>query len=652
MVPAVVRLSAGQRQLQAGRAAVHHAQRHPPVLLVQVAGRTHATALVARRGPRRHVQHPVAHGRVDLEHPGQVGPPAGTGAQQCRRGGRDHQLGRRTEAVVHLLPRGRVEGDDELHPACGDLRHRAVGGVREAVRRLPGRQRHPGQPVRGRLDHHQVVPDHDGGTGLGQPGGQGVEPAVGPPAHGAVVGVEDRDRSVGQHGHAERVLQQRLVGRAVTEAEVEQPRPDVGDHPAVLHVPQARGLAVGQPQPVPVGGQPGGLGEPRLGQRSVQQSFMTGARSHPGRAGARVEGPQPVGARHRDPDPIAPPDHVPGARQPVRRGAGGQGEDAAVGEPDPPQRVVDRVGHHHVVPGLAGHLGRQQAQPVGLVEAGLLRPAVTVPPLARTDPTYDGPGVGGQLDQVVVTGVGHQEAVAEGDHRRGEPQALAVVGSTASLSGRRRARAPRPQRPALPVGRGQLRDQGRDGVHVTLAGVLRHDVPLRVDQHQGGPGPGRVGLPGHQVGVVEHGVGHLVALHRGGQGVGVGLVDELRRVHADHHELLGVLLLQRAELLQDVQAVDAAEGPEVQEQEAAAKSASERLSPPVPSHPRPRSSGARTRGRRPVTTGAPRSATGSRGAACGRGYRGGRSRRSRRPDQTADTHPPRVLRCTHRGPME
>ena len=112
-------------------------------------------------------------------------------------------------------------------------------------------------------------------------------------------------------------------------------------------------------------------------------------------------------------------------------------------------------------------------------------------------------------------------------------------------------------------------EQGVDRVRVTLAGVLRHDVPLRVDQHERRPGPRGIGVPGHQVRVVEHRVGDRVAGHRGHQCVRVGLVHELRAVYADHHQLVGVLLLDRAELVEHVQTVDTAEGPKVEQDEAA-----------------------------------------------------------------------------------
>ena len=108
-------------------------------------------------------------------------------------------------------------------------------------------------------------------------------------------------------------------------------------------------------------------------------------------------------------------------------------------------------------------------------------------------------------------------------------------------------------------------------MRVPLTGVLRDDVTLRVDEHQGRPGPCGVGLPGHQVGVVEDGVPDVVPLDRGRQRHRVRLVLELRRAHPDHDQLAGVLLLDLPELVEDVQAVDAAERPEVEQNEAPAE---------------------------------------------------------------------------------
>ncbi len=106
---------------------------------------------------------------------------------------------------------------------------------------------------------------------------------------------------------------------------------------------------------------------------------------------------------------------------------------------------------------------------------------------------------------------------------------------------------------------------------VPLAGQLRDDVALGVDDDQRRPGPHGVLLPGRELRVVEHRVVHGVPLDRGGQGVRVGLVRELRRVHADGDEHVGVRCLERAQLVQDVQAVDAAERPEVEQHDLAAQ---------------------------------------------------------------------------------
>ena len=70
-------------------------------------------------------------------------------------------------------------------------------------------------------------------------------------------------------------------------------------------------------------------------------------------------------------------------------------------------------------------------------------------------------------------------------------------------------------------------------------------------------------------------VNYLVRLpgldHGSPWGLVVGLVHELGRVHADDHHGVAVLLLQLPELVQDMEAVDAAEGPEVQHHDLSAK---------------------------------------------------------------------------------
>ena len=117
----------------------------------------------------------------------------------------------------------------------------------------------------------------------------------------------------------------------------------------------------------------------------------------------------------------------------------------------------------------------------------------------------------------------------------------------------------------------QFGDEHGQAVGVAFAGQVGHDVALGVDDHQGGPGAGGVGLPGVQLRVVQDGVVDLVALNRGGKGYRICLVLELGRVHTHGNQDVGVLLFERAQLIEDVQAVDAAESPEVEEHDLAAQ---------------------------------------------------------------------------------
>ena len=155
------------------------------------------------------------------------------------------------------------------------------------------------------------------------------------------------------------------------------------------------------------------------------------------------------------------------------------------------------------------------------------------------------------------------------------------VGRTATLPGNRSSVAgaggatygpsPRCRVPLASCSRDQLVEQRVEGVRVPLAGQLRDDVALGVDHHERRPRLHGVLLPGRELRVVEHRVVHLVALDGRGHGGRVGLVLELGRVDADGHQDVGVLLLERAQLGQDVQAVHAAEGPEVEQDDLAAQ---------------------------------------------------------------------------------
>ena len=105
----------------------------------------------------------------------------------------------------------------------------------------------------------------------------------------------------------------------------------------------------------------------------------------------------------------------------------------------------------------------------------------------------------------------------------------------------------------------------------TLALTLGDQVPFGVDQHQRRPGMGVVGVPDGLVGVVDDGVADLVAEDGFTDGLGTLFLVELGGVDADDNDLLGVLLLQIGEVGQRVDAVDAAERPEIEDHDLAAE---------------------------------------------------------------------------------
>ena len=106
---------------------------------------------------------------------------------------------------------------------------------------------------------------------------------------------------------------------------------------------------------------------------------------------------------------------------------------------------------------------------------------------------------------------------------------------------------------------------------------LRHHVAVRVDQHQRRPGVHRVLPPRRSSGSLSTGCAPRTAAAAAATArVGL-LVRELRRVHADDHQHVGVPGLQRAQLVDDVQAVGAAERPEVEQDDPAAQAGQAQL---------------------------------------------------------------------------
>ena len=104
-----------------------------------------------------------------------------------------------------------------------------------------------------------------------------------------------------------------------------------------------------------------------------------------------------------------------------------------------------------------------------------------------------------------------------------------------------------------------------------LAGLEAHERSLGIDERESGPGAYAVGAPQAKLGILDHGVGDVVARDRLRQLVGLLLGRELRRMHADDGDLIGKSGLQLAQRRKHVNAVDAAEGPEIENDEFAAE---------------------------------------------------------------------------------
>ncbi len=356
----------------------------------------------------------------------------------------------------------------------------------------------PGQAVRCGLDDDEahlarlgVVLD-DGVAGLGEALREGRHLTRGrvEAADGAVVGVADGDRAVGQLGDAERVLEQRLAGVAVAVAEVEQAGADVGlDDEARRrrvgrHRAQGRGLRVGDPDAVARGGgcEPGRLGEPGVARAgpSTRPSFDVPptTSTRPLREGvAGRPCPQLVGAGHGDDEPVTEPREVPRRRQRLLEGRSTaralaqlgaracDDMDRAVGESDSLDLVVDRVRDEEVHLEPTGHGRGREQHTLRLVELPLAAPASTL-----------GEQVLLEVHDLVVGRVADDERpVGEGDGlargsagrcrapvagRRGRHRAGACPWPGAPRSARRRARPGRGRGPP-PTSRRRRSPRGR-----------------------------------------------------------------------------------------------------------------------------------------------------------------------------------------------
>ena len=273
-----------------------------------------------------------------------------------------------------------------------------------------------------------------------------------------------------------------------------------------------------------------------VSRRAVAEAFSTASGEHHGGPALGRDGDDPVQSRLRDGDAAI------GKHQRVPRRPQPRGKDTALAAGKSDRHELPR---HRVADQQAFAV---EAHPLGLVEAAEL---VTDGAIEVAD------------EDAIVSGVRDRDpATAIGRHLAGECE------STGTTMAHRRERRPGGEIcPAVE----ELRDHLLECRAVALTRSHGDDVPVRVDDHQGRPGAHAVLLPGFEVRVVEDRVRDAVSRDSPGHRVVVGLVGELRRVHADHDQTIAEPFFERSQLLNNAQAVDAAERPEIEHDHAPAK---------------------------------------------------------------------------------
>jgi hypothetical protein len=98
----------------------------------------------------------------------------------------------------------------------------------------------------------------------------------------------------------------------------------------------------------------------------------------------------------------------------------------------------------------------------------------------------------------------------------------------------------------------ELIDQRVQARDVAFPGQVRDNIPLGIDNDQGGPGACGISLPGDQFGVIEDGVGDVVTFDGRSDRFSFGFVIKFWGVHADGDQHIGVFGFQRAQLIQHV----------------------------------------------------------------------------------------------------
>jgi hypothetical protein len=150
-----------------------------------------------------------------------------------------------------------------------------------------------------------------------------------------------------------------------------------------------------------------------------------------------------------------------------------------------------------------------------------------------------------------------------------------------TFAGKRKRPAARALRAQLERGRMQavagalrveeLLHEALELIRIGLAARLAQDVPVRRDDDERGPGTDCIALPQLTVRIVGDGMRDPVAQHRLAHVLQITLGRELRTVHADHDELAWECVFETTQCLERMEAIDAAERPEVEDDQTPAQ---------------------------------------------------------------------------------
>jgi hypothetical protein len=116
-----------------------------------------------------------------------------------------------------------------------------------------------------------------------------------------------------------------------------------------------------------------------------------------------------------------------------------------------------------------------------------------------------------------------------------------------------------------------LFDEAIERGEIDLATVRGDEIAFRIDHAQAGPTAATVTIPDFVIGVVHHRMFDFITHDGLANAFGIVLSIELARMHADDDDVIGIRLFQLFEFRQHVHAVDAAVGPEIEDDEFAAK---------------------------------------------------------------------------------